>query len=215
MTVDLKELEGKLKNILADLDAKEGILKEELRAIELVKHASATGGLAHAAASASPTLTPESAPESPAGGSAAQEEPVPQEESTPTEALAENAAPQESPVEQAVAPNETPAAVETVPETGSAPSPEPEPAPADPEKDSRPLREQLSGASPEDAVLAVLRSWDSRLKAAKIAEELIAAGYPFPSGNARDVVANVLEDMARDNKIKKVKTIKGTYFTLL
>ena len=207
MTVDLKELEGKLKNILVDLDAKEGILKEELRAIELVKHASAT-------APAAPALSPESAPESPAG-SAAQEEPVSQEESTPIETPVETAAPQESLVEQAVGPDETPAAVETAPETGPAPHPEPESAPADPEKDSRPLREQLSGATPQDAALAVLRSWDSRLKAAKIAEELIAAGYPFPSGNARDVVASVLEDMARDNKIKKVKTIKGTYFTLL
>ena len=53
------------------------------------------------------------------------------------------------------------------------------------------------------------------MKPAKIAEELLAASYPFPGDNPRDLVMNVLHDMARDNKIRQMKTIKGTYFTLL
>jgi hypothetical protein len=42
MTVELKELEGKSKNLLAELNIKEAQLKQELQAIELVQQ---TAGL--------------------------------------------------------------------------------------------------------------------------------------------------------------------------
>jgi hypothetical protein len=196
------------------LDAEDGKLKEELRAIELVRHVSAAGGGAETVAPSIPALSPKSAPESPAGTSVAQDEFNPPQESTPTEMPVEPAVGPESPVERTVGSDEAPATVESVSEAQATSPAEPESAPAEPGKDSRPLKEQLAGATPESAALAVLRSWDSRLKPAKIAGELIAAGYPFPSGNARDVVADALEAMGRDNKVKKVKTIKGTYFTL-
>ena len=61
----------------------------------------------------------------------------------------------------------------------------------------------------------MLKALENRLKPAKIAEEFLAAGYPFPGDNPRDLVMNVLPDMARNNKIRQMKTIKGTYFTLL
>lgn len=77
------------------------------------------------------------------------------------------------------------------------------------------MKEQIAGSSVEEAVLAALKALETRLKPAKIAEELLAAGYPFPGDNPRDLVMNVLPDMARDNKIRQMKTIKGTYFTLL
>ena len=77
------------------------------------------------------------------------------------------------------------------------------------------MRVLYAGSSVEEAVLAALKALKTRLKPAKIAEELLAAGYPFPGDNPRDLVMNVLHDMARDNKIRQMKTIKGTYFTLL
>jgi hypothetical protein len=37
-TVELKELDGKLKNLLAEMDIKEAQLKQALQAIELLQH---------------------------------------------------------------------------------------------------------------------------------------------------------------------------------
>ena len=53
-----------------------------------------------------------------------------------------------------------------------------------------------------------------RIKSGKVAEELIAAGYPFESSKPADFVADLLQEMAKEEKVKKVKTIKGAYFTL-
>jgi len=105
-------------------------------------------------------------------------------------------------------------AIEVPPEANTASPPESAPETSRAEDKPPSLKAQILNAAVEDAILAVLRSWDTRLKSAKIAEELIAAGYPFPSGNPRDFVTNELQEMASANKIKKVKTVKGTYFTL-
>lgn len=204
MGVDLRELENKLTNILADLDAREAQLKEELRAIDLVKQASEGEQATATAVSTTEGSIPESTPSQPQGTSPAelsatmeaplriQEGNFPQQEPTPAAVSAEPTAIQEAAVEPELAPEATV-----------------------PEEEPKSLKVLVANATTEDAVLAVLRSWETRLKSAKIAEELIAAGYPFPSSNPLDLVTSVLQDMARDNKIKKVRTIKGTYFTLL
>ena len=204
MGVDLRELENKLTNILADLDAREAQLKEELRAIDLVKQASEGEQATATAVSTTEGSIPESTPSQPQGTSPAelsatmeaplriQEGNFPQQEPTPAAVSAEPTAIQEAAVEPELAPE---AIV--------------------PEEEPKSLKVLVANATTEDAVLAVLRSWETRLKSAKIAEELIAVGYPFPSSSPLDLVTSVLQDMARDNKIKKVRTIKGTYFTLL
>ena len=204
MGVDLRELENKSTKILADLDVREAQLKEELRAIELVKQASEGEQATATAVSTIEGPIPESTPSHPQGASPAelsatmeaplriQEGDIPQQEPVPAEVFAEPTAVQEAAVEPELAPEATV-----------------------PEEEPKSLKVLVANATTEDAVLAVLRSWETRLKSAKIAEELIAAGYPFPSSNPRDLVTSVLQDMARDNKIKEVRTIKGTYFTLL
>lgn len=204
MEVDLRELENKLTNILADLDVREAQLKEELRAIDLVKQASEGEQATATAVSTREGSIPESTPSQPQGTSPAelsatmeaplriQEGDIPQQEPAPAEVSAEPTAIQEAAVEPELAPEATV-----------------------PEEEPKSLKVLVANATTEDAVLAVLRSWKTRLKSAKITEELIAAGYPFLSNNPRDLVTSVLQDMARDNKIKKLRTIKGTYFTLL
>lgn len=204
MGVDLRELENKLTNILADLDVREAQLKEELRAIDLVQQASEGEQATATAVSTREGSIPESTPSQPQGTSPAelsatmeaplriQEGDIPQQEPAPAEASAEPTAIQEAAVEPELAPEATV-----------------------PEEEPKSLKVLVANATTENAVLAVLRSSETHLKSAKIAEELIAAGYPFPSNNPRDLVTSVLQDMARDNKIKEVRTIKGTYFTLL
>ena len=235
MTVDLKKLEDRLKNMLVELDTREARLKEELRAIELVHQASGGPDTPAVAVSTTVDASSESAPVNPQGGSPAevaatmeaplrfQEDGLPTEEPVQENTSAGTQVSQVVPVEPATGLDETIPAMTRPPEAVTASPPEPaseknsEPTPPATvsEKDPRPLKEQISGATVEDAVLAVLRSWDTRLKSAKITEELISAGYPFPSGNPRDLITGVLQDMAGSNEIRRVKTIKGTYFTLL
>ena len=229
MEVDLIEIEAKLKRMLEQLDARKVQLKEEFQALER-QHPSAAVDTSNTAVSTQEDSRLESPSPGFMGGSPAepadtqertlhfQDDPSPTQGPTQPEAVVETTPPGEVPVAQGEGLDNTLPAMEKASEKLSASElapPNPIPAPSAPEKDARSLKEQIAGSSVEEAVLAALKALETRLKPAKIAEELLAAGYPFPGDNPRDLVMNVLPDMARDNKIRQMKTIKGTYFTLL
>ena len=68
--------------------------------------------------------------------------------------------------------------------------------------------------SPEEAILEVIRTFREPLKAAKIAAELVAVGFPFDDAKPDDSVTGLLDGLAKEGKVKKMRTIKGTFFGL-
>lgn len=222
MEVDLKEIEAKLKRMLEQLDARESLLKEEFRALERQQPSTPVD-------TSNPDVSTQEVSdlESQSPGSEVKSPPEPPGTREGTLQFQDDARSagnpaQAEPSNKTTPPREVPAAQgerlgDTSPDLPQAPeapaAPEPAPAisaPTAPEKkDARSLKEQIAGSSMEEAVLAVLRSLKTRLKPAKIAEELLAAGYPFPGENPRDLVMNVLHDMARNNKNKTNENDQG------
>ncbi|MEE8348901.1 MAG: hypothetical protein V3R94_04970 [Acidobacteriota bacterium] len=276
MRVNLKELENKLMNLLAELDLKEGKLQQELQAITLVTQTSGSDPAPDLPSTIQPEANPELTPAvpqsepsvplqtvqktAPATASTSPPPAAPAPEASPLRFQEAAPPPEVTPSQETAPPPETAPAQEAVPPPEIAPAqeasaepnagtgdslpvqgidpeatitsvpgpgkeppklipvPEPEAAPTPPsvpDQDSLPLNQQMTNATAEEAILAVLKSLDTRLKPAKIVDVLIAAGFSLPIDNPRDLVTSLLNDMVKDNKIKKLKTIRGTYYALL
>lgn len=185
--MDLQSIEAKLKKQLAALDRKQAAIEEKLKALEIVKRAAEEVG--------DWDVPAEEEGEGEAGAgdaktdlSAVDEEPLAAQEV----AEAEKAEEIEEPEVEEVA-----EAIEEVRQ---------EPTPIE-DMDMVALTE-------EEAILEVIRTFNEPLKGPRIAEELIAVGYPFDDSNPNRQVEKTLEKMQKEGRIKRMKTIKGTFFGL-
>lgn len=183
MTLDLRDLETKLKGKLTELEKERAQIEEELRAVELVKRATGRGDLSEEE----------------------NQEPVSQEaEASQTFELSARQSEQREP---------TPAEPEETaqPEEAAEPEEEAEPEEVAQVEERRQVLEETVMAFKLDhavAVMEVLKMFQKPLSVGKIADELVAIRWNFQDQHPRAVVEAELKRMENEGKVKQAN---GTY----